>query len=60
MLEVELEGEKVYSKPMNNIMGAKTLIGGLLQEPAFQQSPQLREVLTMINAVALQNQHEPQ
>lgn len=53
-----LDGEEVYNTVPNNIMGSRTILETILEEPKAQQSPQLRKALIMINVVALHAQAE--
>lgn len=40
-LEVVEASEPVYNTPLNNIMGAKTILDIIIEESIVQQSPQL-------------------
>lgn len=54
-----MDGKKVYTTTLNNVMGAKTTLDGLMEEPTYQ-TPALRKAATMLNTSALQEQHNNQ
>lgn len=48
-------GEKVYATRHKNIMGARTLLDGLMADPMFQNSPLLKKVNAYVNAIGIQD-----
>ena len=56
-IETHMDGVPIYTTPLDNMIGAKTILETIYEEPTMQ-SPQLRRALTMVNAAALQAHSE--
>ncbi|GJM95720.1 hypothetical protein PR202_ga12497 [Eleusine coracana subsp. coracana] len=53
-IEIEVDGVKVYDIPQNNITGAKTLLGTLMVDVAYQ-TPTMQKAVAMLKAAAAQD-----